>query len=389
MDIKDIFPKDGKVQRIYCENCGQPMVLTYSDFNETISGTKVSINRLPYLFCESCDLKYLPDHARFSIIHLHQRAFQAGTDTVSSNRQKIIEDFGFTKVKFLYDPDDYYYIPGLQRDHDSGFLTPVFFNRSVLLKFQNHSDYRVRFASRTYGSIYKGNDFDIAFGINKSGKVIMWLGDIATLEENEQYYLRSENVESDHDIGSEFYDGQIEVKFTDYTPEDKLIHARTAFLEFCTKEFGTEVNHLTNETLRSISELNPPILHTEKEQKDIVDLLNKINVESLDAANLGNIIARLGGDPKDLGGLKRFELLFSLKFPEKDVHSIVSPLFVLYDLRVNLLHAVSDEKKKETLVSACQRLGIPEDSKFDVIYPELLRQLTECYENLIVLTVGN
>ncbi len=383
MDIKDIFPKDGKVQRIYCEKCGQSMTLIYSDFDESISGTKVSIKGLPYLFCEPCDLKYLPDHARFSIIHLHQRAFQAGTDTISSNRQKIVEDFGFTKVKFIYDPDDYYYIPGLQRDHDSGFLTPVFFNKSVLLKFQNHSDYRVRFASRTYGSIYKGNDFDIAFGINKSGKVIMWLGDIATLEENEQYYLRSENIESDHDIGSEFYDGQIEVKFTDYTPEDKLIRARTAFLEFCTKEFGVEVSHLTNETLRSISELNPPILHTEKEQKDIVDLLNKINVESLDVGAIGKIIISLGADPKELGGLKRLEMLFSLKFPHKYIHQIVSPLFVLYDLRVNLLHAVSNEKKQETLVSACQRLGIPENSTFDVIYPELIKQLTACFEQLV------
>lgn len=281
MDIKEIFPKDGKAQRIYCENCGASMILVYSNFNETVSGVGISIKNLPYLRCESCNIKYLPDHSRFAIIDLHRRAFQANKKTISNDRKKIAEDFGFTKVKFIYDADDYYYIPGLQRDHDSGFLTPVFFNKSVLLKFQNHSDYRVRFASKTYGSIYKGSDFDIAFGINKSGRVIMWLGDIATLDENEQHYLRSENIESDHDIGSEFYDGQIEVKFTDYTLEDKLINARFAFLEFCTKEFKTEVSHLTDETLRSISELNPPVIHSRKEQKDIVDLLNKINIENL------------------------------------------------------------------------------------------------------------
>lgn len=383
MNIKDIFPNEGKAQRIYCENCGQSMVLTYFDFNELVSGVNISIKALPYLFCEACDLKYFPDHSRFAIIHLHQKALTEDLDTISSNRKKIVRDFGFTKIKFIYDADDYYYIPGLQRDHDSGFLTPVFFNRSVLLKFQNHSDYRVRFASKTYGSIHKGNDFDISFGINKSGRVIMWLGDVATLDENEQYYLRSENIESDHDIGSEFYDGQIEVKFTDYTPEDKLIHSRSAFLEFCTRQFGLEVSHLTSETIQSISELNPPVLHTEKEQKDIVDLLNKINIESLDVRNLGTIVTNLDGDPKDLGGLKRLESLFSLKFPQKNIHSIVSPLFVLYDLRVNLLHAVSDEKKLETLVSACQRLGVPENSTFDVIYPELIRQLTVCYEQLI------
>jgi hypothetical protein len=56
-------------------------------------------------------------------------------------------------------------------------------------------------ASTTYGTIYASI---IAFGINKHGKLVMWLGDIAKLPESEQYYLRSENVASDHCKGSEF-----------------------------------------------------------------------------------------------------------------------------------------------------------------------------------------
>lgn len=384
MNIKDVFPKDGEYQDIYCKKCQRPMILTYTDFNEEITGVNLSIVGLPYLHCAPCNLKYLPDHSRFIIIDLHRRAFQGKLDHISSIRKKPSERFGFTKVDFVYDSDDYYYLPGLKRPHDSGFLTPVFFNKSVLLKFQNHSDYRVRFASKTYGSVFKGDDFSISFGINKSGKAIMWLGDIASLPVNEQYYLRSENIESDHDIGSEFYDGQIEVKFTDYTPEGKLIQARSSFLEFCHKEFGIEACHLNQETLQSISDLNPPVVHSEKEQKDIIDLLNKINIESLDVNNLGTVITKLGADPKELGGLKRLEMLFGLKFPQKDIRKIVSPLFVLYDLRIILLHAVSNEKRKETLVSACQRLGIPDDSTFDIIYPELIRQLTTCFEHLIV-----
>ncbi len=91
----------------------------------------------------------------------------------------------------------------------------VFFKREVLLKYDSSPTYRLSFASTTYGEIRRGDDFSMPFGINKNGKVIMWLGDIARLPDAEQYYLRSENIESDHSIGSEFYDGQIECIFTD------------------------------------------------------------------------------------------------------------------------------------------------------------------------------
>ena len=62
------------------------------------------------------------------------------------DRRKHTENFGFTDVPFLFDPDDYFYLPGLYRSFDEGFLQPVFFNRSVLLKYDNSPDYRVKFA---------------------------------------------------------------------------------------------------------------------------------------------------------------------------------------------------------------------------------------------------
>lgn len=47
----------------------------------------------------------------------------------------------------------------------------------------------------------------------------MWLGDIAKLDINEQHYLCSENINSDHDIASEFYEGQIEVQWAEPSKE--------------------------------------------------------------------------------------------------------------------------------------------------------------------------
>jgi hypothetical protein len=91
--------------------------------------------------------------------------------------RKLTKDFGFTKVPFLYDPDDYYYIPGLERTFSVGFLTPVFFDKEVLLKYDASPTCQVKFASPTYGTI-DGESFSISFGINKNGRVVMWLGDI-------------------------------------------------------------------------------------------------------------------------------------------------------------------------------------------------------------------
>lgn len=92
-----------------------------------------------------------------------------------------IDKFISTKVGFLYDRDDYYFLPGLIREWKKGFLTPVFFNIEVLLKYMHHPNYSIDFGADTYGQIYKNNEHMISFGINENNRIIMWLGDINNL----------------------------------------------------------------------------------------------------------------------------------------------------------------------------------------------------------------
>jgi hypothetical protein len=214
MEIGEVYPPSGHVQRLYCDGCNDHLDLIYKKFSEHVSGVRVEIMDLPYLHCPRCDRSVLPENSRFAIIRLWEQAKEQASPGVRSQRKKPMQNFGFTSIPFKYDSDDYYYIPGLERPHDVGFLTPVFFNKEVLLKYDASPNYEVKFASTTYGTIH-GEGFYISFGINRNGKVFMWLGDIARLSEAEQYYLISENVPSDHSIGSEFYDGQIECVFTE------------------------------------------------------------------------------------------------------------------------------------------------------------------------------
>jgi hypothetical protein len=382
MNLADVFPPNGRDQPLHCDRCGKAMGLVFKDFHENVSGVDITIRGLPHLRCDDCGQDYLPGKSRFAIIEHHRRATENGVTQVNVTRRRLTTEFGFTTVRFLYDPDDYHYIPGLVREFNIGFLTPVFFNRRVLLKYDASPDYEVRFASPTYGTIVGPDGLLISFGINKNGKVIMWLGDIAKLPEAEQYYLLSENIESDHSIGSEFYDGQIECVFTEPPAETKLFALRSDFVEACFKRLGTKVAHLDEEVLELAASFNPPLVDTEKERRHVADTLNKIYIESFDNGALGKALKGLGGDPSSLGSLKRLQAVLERVMSGHDIATLLSPFFTLYDLRVAYSHLTSAESAAEILKTVTDRLALPEGSGLLTIYNRLLESLAASFQAL-------
>lgn len=386
MNIADVFPPEGHVQRLYCAGCSTSLDLAYGDFHEEVSGVDITIIGLPVLRCPGCGFDHLPDRSRLAIVEHHRLAAAKGASVVHVTRSKLKENYQLTEVPFLYDPDDYHYIPGLERPWNDGFLAPVFFNRNVLLKYDSAPGYRVTFASTTYGRIVVENEgYDICFGINRNGKVVMWLGDIAKLPQSEQYYLRSENVDSDHSIGSEFYDGQIECIFTEPTQENRLFALRSQFVEACFKRFGDKIAHLDAEVVNLAISFNPPVVDTHKERRHVADTLNKIYIESLDSAALGVLVKQAGRDPKGLGSLKRLQALLETVANGADVAKILSPFFVLYDLRVAYSHLKSDDRAAEMLKTVTDRLSIADTSDLLEIYGSLSKALTRSYEELVTI----
>lgn len=382
MNVTDLFPSTGHLQRIYCDNCAANLDLSFVEFDDEVSGVHISLSGLPTLKCPKCSSSYLPDRSRIALIELHKRATEKKSAFVTVQRQKTAKNYGFTDVPFQYDSDDYTYIPGLWREFDEGFLTPVFFNKEVLLKYDVHPSYRVTFASSTYGSIRQGDDFEIPFGINRNGRLVMWLGDIARLPKNEQFYLCSENIQSDHSIGSEFYDGQIECKFTDRTLEDQLFEQRSRFLEACFSRFGQKIAHLEKEVLDLAISVRRPVVDTPVERRNVADALNKVYIESFDNKALEKILGNLGQNASKLGSLKRLQKLAEAASPGEDIAGTISPLYVLYDLRVAYLHLGSHEGQEEKLRFVKQRLQLPEDSDLFDLYDALLPALRSAFEKL-------
>lgn len=347
MEITDFFPEQEHVQRLYCDECQSHLDLIFSDFHELVTGVDIEIKGLPMLYCGSCDKSFFPDDSRFAVIHLHEQAFKKSSNKVTVTRNKTNQDFGFGVAPFIYDSDDYKYIPGLKRPWDEGFLTPVFFKREVLLKYESSPTYRLGFASTTYGKIRRNDDFSMPFGINKNGKVVMWLGDIARLPDSEQYYLRSENIESDHSIGSEFYYGQIECIFTDLSKEDALFKSRSTFLEVCFNKFGIKIAYLDIEVFDLSVVFNAPVVDTQKERRHVADTLNKIYLESFDNKALGDVISQLGGDPKSLDSIKRLQKTIELSCSGVDIPTLMFPFYIHYDLRVFYSHIGSKQSEQK------------------------------------------
>lgn len=384
MYLREVFPKDGHVQRLRCSDCDGWLDLAYADFDETVSSVKIKIAGLPVLRCDVCKKDCLPDQSRFAIITLHEQCVSKGSAGVNVTRRKLEDRYPFTDVPFRYDADDYRYLPGLDGQGD-GFLTPVFFKRGVLLKYDTAPGYRLNFASRTYGTIITDLDEQISFGINKNGLVLMWLGDVATLPVPEQYYLLSENVDSDHSIGSEFYDGQLECVFSDPTPENDLLAARTEFHEAARKRFGAGLAHLDSEVVAIALDFIRPLTDSTKNRQHAADALNKIHLESLDNAELGKLLTSTGYDPKKLGSLKRLQALLETLPSSSTVNSLLSPFYVLYDLRVASLHLASAGSASGKMDTITNRLGLPIGAPFFDIYDALVKQMALSYRGLVAL----
>ena len=381
MQIAELFPADGKPQQIYCNKCKAHTELAYTDFDEVVSGISIKVSGLPTLRCPACAHEQLPDNSRFVIITLHKDALAISSPGVTVKRNKPTENFGFTEVPFIYDSDDYHYLPGLYRSFDEGFLQPVFFKKEVLLKYDNHPDYRVQFASTTYGQIITDEDDYISFGINRHGNVVMWLGDIAKLPDTEQFYLRSENVASDHSLGSEFYDGQIECVFTPRTKEDELFRLRSEFLGKSFTKFAVSLGHLEAAALDLALSFNPPVIDTPKERRHVADTLNKIYLESLDNGELDRILTTLKAKSPGSGSLKRLQTILQTVAPTENISDLMSPLYVLYDLRVAYSHLTSGSSAP-ILPSVTSRLGLANDASLQEIYAVLIDGLIVTFKGM-------
>ena len=377
-----------KVQGYFDEATGEPLQLSFDDHTLEIDGLEIPLEGVPSLKSEQTGQRHYPSKTKSIIAFYLDQAKKKGKPCVRIyQRTDHVARYSYAeKFNFLYSHLDYEYIPGLALASDEGYLTPVFFKISVLNKYSQHPEYGLDLFSNTYGTIWFGDNWKINFGINRNKHVIMWLGDIAQLPESEIYYLRSENIESDHDIHSQFYDAQIEAQFAELSPQQNLIHLRRTLNDAFFEKFGSPLFHLEGQVSKIIENLDRPVFWEDKHVGPAVESLNKIFVESVNVKSLKQNLKQANPelDVKSLGSLKILQYWLTERLQLANSSDLMCPLFVLYDYRILTCHLIPDTKRKETLLAINHRLGLSEENaNNETIYDALISRLLKSVETIL------
>lgn len=383
--------RDQELSSLLCSKCGGVLVANYVNTKTREDDVDVYIEDCPFLVCEKCNEQLMDIRAISTIKNRVEKAKNSGETEIHIQAPHADLRYGYCEEYSLdYDGRDYQSIPGLYRPWNDGKLTPVFFNRSVLTKFFTQPEYFMSLHSASYGGIGHIDNWSISYGINQRNEVIMWLGDIAELPENEIYYLKSENIPSSHDIFSDFYMGQIEVKYGKPSVESKLIENRNTFFKTIFENFKLNLSHLDNETIDIAENIVCPPVWTESIVKNIIDGLNKLCNESLNSSTIKKSLKAhpdiSENDLNQLGSLKLFGIWIEKYLSPRDIRKLMLPLYVLYDYRVYLLHLQSNKSREKILTTILERLAIDDEkSNYESIYTKLIILLNDMWDELISL----
>ena len=384
------------MHHLECEKCKSNLILNLKRLKFSLDNKKKIFKNLPILECKNCKFIKIPE-----IILRYIRINIVSDSTNNTNEvdfNKVIEKYcndsfidNNNEIKFLYDRNDYYFLPGLLRKWNIGFLTPVFFNIEVLNKYRTLPEYKLNLFSESYGSIEKKGNFEIYFGINENNKVIMWLGDILKLDINEQYHLKSENIKSDHSINSEFYKAQIEVEWSQLSNDKKLLMLKNEFSEKIKELYDFNIFQLNNETEKISENVLKMLYNTNNEFESLINKLNKILIEGINIKEIQNFLIKneiaTKKEIENKKGIKLLEFFLDKKVKKINVNEEISPLFVLYDLRISELHLCSEENYNNRIEFALKRLGLEKKNNlknYNLISEVLIKKLNEMYEKFIV-----
>jgi len=376
-------PKNSEVPRYFDRDTGQPLHIYLGWHFTQVDGVEVELEGVPLLKNEITGEVVFTFKTAAMVCYFVSKAKKQGNTgiqlspkTRESKRYKYCE-----KADFIYSGIDYEHIPGLVRPWDEGFLTPVFFKSSVLNKYTQNPEYRLDLFSKSYGNI-ESSEWNIAFGINRNQLAFMWLGDIASLPVPEQYYLRSENVESDHEIHSEFYDAQIDCIPSEYSPQEQLLKDRSGLDTLVKSQYNFHLYQLQGEVDQVIEYLHRPVFWEDRHVAPVVEALNKILVESLNISELKNGIKRKDekANIKSLGSLKVLGIWLEKHTGLDNIYEIMTPFYVLYDYRIVCAHLTSSGSRLEKLKTVMDRLGLdqgelPNETIYDALIEKLLNSI--------------
>lgn len=390
-----------------CSVCHSICELEETLVNCDIEGRRLIFPKMLILRCKSCDATFLPEHTKQMIDGAYKMMIEHEQSIGEFTPRGYKEKFEYcNKQDFEYDHRDYYNIPGLSYDEEhsaKGFLTPVYFKKEALVYFLAVPDFEVEIFSESYGYIAKKDvtgvyqyDWNTPFGFNSNGKLVMWLGDIASMDDMTQAILKPFNVASDHLlIDSEFYQAQMKCIFSKPIIEKRILLNKNTFISNILKKYSLDISHLTNECREHEKKVKRPVVFTETTVAEVINAYDKILIEGFNISQMRNLYEVLYAETKRD---KKYQKWQSIKLIEAilrklsdsidniDVDTTMSPLYILHDYRIFFDHLLSAEKKADTKQHIIDTLGVQSFDEQEMIYNEEIARLDKLFSYLAVLS---
>lgn len=391
-----------------CGNCNNCVEVSIEPVCIFVDKKEIDFDDLPLLKCTTCGKLYMTDYAKEILCGAYTELKKRKEYCVKSCYSGYKKRFDYCQnIDFEYDHRDYTSIPRLCYDVEhskEGFLQPVYFLKDALIAFVGNPKYEVDLFSESYGKIalydsqgmYK-YEWVVPFGFNSSGKLVMWLGDIDSMDQISQLLLKAYNIPSDHLlVESEFYQAQMNCIFSNPSIEMQIVEEKKRFIQNVKRKYGIELSHLTEQDAGLEKQMQRPIAFTNQALFQVINAFRRHLIEGVSVSGLREFYEKLYKETerekeyKKFGTIKLTDKILSKLVPsgtytEQDLKSLIAPLYLLNDYRTILDHSIgSDEEKLKNNI--LQNLGIDSFDKQEEIYLKEIGRLRKLYQMLALTT---
>ena len=200
--------------------------------------------------------------------------------------------------------------------------------------------------------------------------------------------MLAHNVNSDHDVDSQFYDSQIKGEFVDSIKEVEILMQKAKINKIFYNKFGFNLfkdvfqDNDIDEVLKQVKKYSSIILGRVEDFQAYITNWNNILIDGIQKKELIEYLKCKKIETKkegnDLGEIKLFEKLIHEKITNDN---IIFPYFVLRDLR----NWSSHEGLESEFNSSMERLSLrKKEDDYELIYKTLIKKII-AFHNKILL----
>jgi hypothetical protein len=256
---------------------------------------------------------------------------------------------------------------------DYDFYTPVFFKREVLLKYYNNpSLYTIEDGSLSFLGAWR-----LSIDNNNYDFIVVYLGDLQILNNQEQLYWKSFNIEPQSEVNKRRF--SIDFLSSYYDPEIEDLKFNKEFRslnKLWLQKFGFPlISEFDKDDIHCFKTIRLPLKNEASELDILVLNLCKVLIDYL---NIKDINKYLNPEQKELKSIEKFEVFLKLKGFE-NFEKVISFYKTLQKLR----STGSAHRKNSDYKEVMKNLGFSEIDKQGA-FKEILKEALASLKILII-----